>query len=351
VPRSSREDNHNQLGESLDKYQRVLPNDLVFNKLRTWQGGFGISQYEGIVSPAYIIARPDQLVIDPKFLGYLLKSKPYLAELTRLSKWMPPTQFDISWESIRDLKLRIPQLSEQSEISAYLDKEMEKIDRIIKLRELQIKEIRSWLQNTISETIQEASQKGTAPVSYFCSLTNGFPFDSDTFALSGDMPLVRIRDLTATEFELFVPNPIPPSAVIQNGDLLIGMDGQFVPTLWTRGPAALNQRVCALRVKTSADLRFIRFAVTESLQLYSEQVEVTTVAHISSGAILKLRVPNVDFQGQFEIANKLTQSESIASAVISSLSKSCSALSEYKTSLVTACVTGVFDTSDRSGVH
>ena len=96
VPRASREDNHNQLGESLDKYQRVLPNDLVFNKLRTWQGGFGISNYEGIVSPAYIIARPNLVLIEPRFLGYLLKSRPYLAELTRLSNGMPPTQFDIS---------------------------------------------------------------------------------------------------------------------------------------------------------------------------------------------------------------------------------------------------------------
>ena len=74
VPRSSREDNHNQLGESLEKYQRVLPNDLVFNKLRTWQGGFGISNYEGIVSPAYIIARLDRSVIETRFLCYLLKS-------------------------------------------------------------------------------------------------------------------------------------------------------------------------------------------------------------------------------------------------------------------------------------
>ena len=138
VPRSSREDNHNQLGESLDKYQRVLPNDLVFNKLRTWQGGFGVSNYEGIVSPAYIIARPDTSAIDPKFLDYLLKSKPYLAELTRLSKWMPPTQFDISWESIRELKLRIPPLKTQIKIVQYLDKFVPLINRLVTLFQEQL---------------------------------------------------------------------------------------------------------------------------------------------------------------------------------------------------------------------
>jgi len=131
VPRSSRDDNHNQLGESLDKYQRVLPNDLVFNKLRTWQGGFGISQDTGIVSPAYIIARPNQAIVSPRFLGYLLKSRLYLAELTRLSKWMPPTQFDISWESIRDLKLRIPPLENQNAIASYLDSKIPKIEMAV----------------------------------------------------------------------------------------------------------------------------------------------------------------------------------------------------------------------------
>jgi type I restriction enzyme S subunit len=142
VPRSSREDNHNQLGESLDKYQRVLPNDLVFNKLRTWQGGFGISSYEGIVSPAYIIARPNLKLIEPRFLGYLLKSRPYLTELTRLSKWMPPTQFDISWESIRDLKLRIPPIEEQKKIADYLDEQINLVNRTIdaKIRVLELNE-------------------------------------------------------------------------------------------------------------------------------------------------------------------------------------------------------------------
>jgi type I restriction enzyme S subunit len=158
VPRSSREDNHNQLGESLEKYQRVLPNDLVFNKLRTWQGGFGISNYEGIVSPAYIIARLDRSVIEPRFLGYLLKSKPYLSELTRLSKWMPPTQFDISWESIRELKLRIPPLQAQRKIADYLDAQIGTTNTLIGLRNLQIASINQAARSQLSDIFLNSSE-------------------------------------------------------------------------------------------------------------------------------------------------------------------------------------------------
>jgi hypothetical protein len=46
VPRSTRSDNRNELGADLSKYLVVQPGDLVFNKLRTWQGGFGSSRQD-----------------------------------------------------------------------------------------------------------------------------------------------------------------------------------------------------------------------------------------------------------------------------------------------------------------
>ena len=100
VPRSSREDNHNQLGEDMGKYLVVEPGDIVFNKLRTWQGGLGASKYLGLVSPAYFVCRPKPN-FDPTFLQYLLLSSTYLQELTRISKWQPPSQFDIGWEQLK----------------------------------------------------------------------------------------------------------------------------------------------------------------------------------------------------------------------------------------------------------
>lgn len=75
--------NHNRLGDDLGRYLKVRRGDLVFNKLRTWQGGFGHSPHDGIVSPAYFVCRPN--TAEPRYLDYLLHSAPYLQELTRLS--------------------------------------------------------------------------------------------------------------------------------------------------------------------------------------------------------------------------------------------------------------------------
>ncbi len=120
VPRAGREDNHNRLGADLSNYLLVRPGDIVFNKLRTWQGGLGRSSFQGIVSPAYFVCRPSAEV-DTRYLHYLLRSSSYLAELTRLSKFMPPSQFDIAWEDLRTLPVLIPPSPQQRAIADYLD--------------------------------------------------------------------------------------------------------------------------------------------------------------------------------------------------------------------------------------
>lgn len=130
VPRAAREDNFNRLGSDMAKYLVVRPGDVVFNKLRTWQGGLGVSRYEGLVSPAYFVCRPT-LRAEPRFLHHLLRSAPYLAELTRVSKFMPPSQFDILWEDLSVVPISTPPIDAQRRIADYLDTETARINALI----------------------------------------------------------------------------------------------------------------------------------------------------------------------------------------------------------------------------
>lgn len=129
VPRSERTDNHNELGANLGQYLVAEPDDLVFNKLRTWQGGFGRSAHRGIVSPAYFVCRPMPSVCSP-FVDYLLHSSPYLAELARISKWQPPSQFDTPWDQLTRLPLYCPGVAEQRSIVEFLNRECERFSRL-----------------------------------------------------------------------------------------------------------------------------------------------------------------------------------------------------------------------------
>ena len=69
-------------------------------------------------------------------------------------------------------------------------------------------------------------------------LTNGYPFDSSLFAAEGDYPLVRIRDLVPGELSTWVSGKVPENVILQDGDIVVGMDGDFNVAWWDKGPGA-----------------------------------------------------------------------------------------------------------------
>jgi type I restriction enzyme, S subunit len=143
TPRDGRDDNYNKPGEDLSVYRVVRRGDLVLNKMKTWQGSLGISDYEGIVSPAYFVARP--LTNDnPAFLHHLLRSPLLIAEYGARSKGIRPSQWDLPWDEFRDITVELPQLPAQRAIADFLDRETARIDALVaaKLRMVELLEER-----------------------------------------------------------------------------------------------------------------------------------------------------------------------------------------------------------------
>ncbi|WP_411091907.1 restriction endonuclease subunit S [Streptomyces sp. 049-1] len=137
------------------------------------------------------------------------------------------------------------------------------------------------------------------------TLTNGFPFPSESFGPIGDMPLVRIRDLGDDPFETFVSGHVPPSVVLRNGDVVIGMDGDFNLAIWNKGEAALNQRLCLLRPRPGIDMRFVAYALPSSLKIINDLTFSTTVKHLSSTDVLSERIMLPPLEEQRRIADFL----------------------------------------------
>ena len=130
VPRSSRNDNHNKPSADLSSYKIVRRQDLVINKMKTWQGSLGISDFEGIVSPAYFVGHRIGNV-DDRFMHHLLRSPPLIAEYGARSKGIRPSQWDLPWDEFASIKVHLPTLEEQRAIADYLDIETARIDALI----------------------------------------------------------------------------------------------------------------------------------------------------------------------------------------------------------------------------
>lgn len=349
VPRASREDNHNQLGESLDKYQRVQPNDLVFNKLRTWQGGFGISNYEGIVSPAYIIARPNLSLIEPRFLGYLMKSKPYLAELTRLSKWMPPTQFDISWESIRDIKIRIPTLEDQKRISNFLDEQTKIIDRIIELTlDLNLKSLES-LQSSISHLYKNIADK-KIPIRH---LVKNVRANYSSLLPTVSLDLVNSKRGTLNTDDL--PQTDGSTATfMEAGDVAFGKLRPYLGKVFVAEMKVFAESEFIVMKPHSSKISgaYLRdFLLTnDSLQLLESLSFGAKMPRTSWEQLASLQIPTPTLKRQIEISTEIQKLTEQASQRDLLANKLLTTLIEYKSSLITTSILGQYNSHNGRSV-
>ncbi|WP_417555424.1 restriction endonuclease subunit S [Microbacterium sp.] len=170
-------------------------------------------------------------------------------------------------------------------------------------------------------------------------LINGHPFDSTDFSDHGDLPLVRIRDILSKEFQTFVPRSQSPNEVlIRNNDIVIGMDGDFNSVLWSRGEAALNQRLCMLRTRPGHDARFLAYALPSHLREINELTYATTVKHLSSGQVSNIRLFLPPLAEQLAIADYLDRETAQIDTLIAKQEQLIATLRERRMAAISAAV-------------
>jgi type I restriction enzyme S subunit len=126
--------------------------------------------------------------------------------------------------------------------------------------------------------------------------TYGYPFQSPLFTEDGEgLPVVRIRDVLEGESKTFTLEEAPPDRRLQNGDMLIGMDGDFHMGLWAGGDAWLNQRVVRIKSKGDIDDYLLFNMLRDPIRALNETITGTTVVHLGAKelkAILLLVPPH-----------------------------------------------------------
>ena len=119
----------------LSKYQLVQPHDLVLNNQQAWRGSVGVSQYEGIVSPAYVVCRLDNR-FDTDFANMLFRSPVMVSQFEMASRGVGSIQRQLHRPSLRVIRVPIPSLAEQVRIASQLMAETKGIDAaLLSLRE------------------------------------------------------------------------------------------------------------------------------------------------------------------------------------------------------------------------
>ncbi|MCF1456615.1 MAG: restriction endonuclease subunit S [Shewanella sp.] len=113
---------------------------------------------------------------------------------------------------------------------------------------------------------------------------SGFPFSSEMFSIEGGVPLIRIRDVTDNETpDVFYKGEYSDLYLVENDDVLIGMDGDFHIVRWKGGEGVLNQRVLKIFEKPNSelDMNFVFYWLADFLPKLNAITAATTVKHLS----------------------------------------------------------------------
>lgn len=124
---TSKKDSSN---EDKSNYKLVKVNDIAYNKMRMWQGAVGYSDYEGIVSPAYVILKPI-VDINSKYYHYLFRSNLYNIYSYTYSYGISNDTLSLRWDEFKRMFSIIPPRNEQDAIVKYLDAKIADIDKYI----------------------------------------------------------------------------------------------------------------------------------------------------------------------------------------------------------------------------
>lgn len=180
------------------------------------------------------------------------------------------------------------------------------------------------------------------PLGYIATILNGAPFDSTLFSTVTGMPLVRIRDVVTGQTSTYYTGRYDDMYIVKQGDLLIGMDGDFNTGYWGSQKALLNQRVCKVAPdERYYDKRFLGYVLPSYLAAINANTSSITVKHLSSKTISEIELPLPPRLEQTRIVEKLDELLSDLDAGVAELKAAQKKLGQYRQSLLKAAVEGV----------
>lgn len=121
-----------------DGYKKVYKDDIVVNIILCWMGAIGISDYEGVTSPAYDVYLPiDKKTVYPRYYHYLFKSERFHGKCYSVGRGIMAMRWRTYSSEFKNIDVPLPTYDEQVEIADFLDKKCEEIDAIIQSKQAQ----------------------------------------------------------------------------------------------------------------------------------------------------------------------------------------------------------------------
>lgn len=360
-------------GSNVDRssYKLVEPGDVAYNKMRAWQGAAGLSAYRGIVSPAYVVLRPDLSTCDPLYLHHLLRLPGYAAEAARWSHGISSDQWSLRPEHFRLIPVAVPPIEEQQAIVTYLSHAHQRINKAISTKRRLIALLEEHRQAVADAHVLGAkSQAATkdsglpwlgtipehwsvAPLKRYWSVIDckhltvpffdeGFPLVSVTQAqrFTLDVSDAKLTDRKSLEMLwecgrrprrgdlIYCRNVAPGKATVVLDDL----------------DAAMGQDVALLRSDTD-DAMFLNYFLRSAAMREQMRVEMvgSTFSRINVDQVRSLTIVRPPLAEQRAIVERIKQAVKPFDLAVATARREITFLEQFRTTLTTDVVNGQFD--------
>ena len=355
-------------GTDLQQFKSVHINDFVIS-LRSFQGGFERSDYEGVCSPAYQVFHADKQY-DVKWLKWFFKNDMFIDAMNALTVGIREGR-NIKFDDFANSLLPVPPLSEQTAIAAYLDKKCATIDAIIAEAKASIEEYKSWKASVIFETVTKGlnpyAEMKDSGVEWIGEIPKGWEVSAvkrhysitlgkmlESVPQSNDATLenymcasnVKWGGIDTTTNRQMWFSPIEKEEyLLKEGDLLVMEGGSAGTSAIYRGeyaPCYMQNSVNRCRSKDGGLTHFLYYWMF--LVYHSGHVESAcnraTIMHLTKEKLGRLPFVYAPKEEQASIVSYLDRKCSLIDAIILEREELIRELGNYKRSLIFETVTG-----------
>lgn len=362
--------NHNFIPDDLSNYKILKKGQFGMNKMKAWQGSYGVSNFTGIVSPAYYIFDFIKS-INPQFFHWAIRSKIYVSFFGSASDGVRIGQWDLSKSRMKSIPFIIPSNNEQQKIAQFLDDKTAKIDQAVNLAEKQIALLKEHkqilIQNAVTRGLNPDVPLKDSGVEWIGQVPEhwesfrfkkvvekvkdgthgthsrteqGYPLLSAKNIFNNGIQITDNESLISEyDFKLITSNGFP-----QKNDLLVtcvGSIGRCCIYPFDE-PIAFQRSVAFLRLNKKAFPGFYRYFIESNC--YQEQLKTNTKLSIQGGVylgtLIDLYVCFPPLSEQQKITIYLDTQTAKIDQVIALKTAHIEKLKEYKSVLINDVVTG-----------
>jgi type I restriction enzyme S subunit len=293
----------------------IRKGDLAYNMMRMWQGASGLADYDGLVSPAYVVLSPTDR-IDSKFAFYWFKSPRMIYLFWAYSYGLTGDRLRLYFKDFTKIKNIIPPLPEQKTIVDLLftwDEAIEKTERLIQVKEKRFK----WLLHSLIGSMKNEKWK-KVQLKELCEMSSGgTPKSTVSEYFNGDILWVSIKDMTSqekyiinTERKLTNLGIINSSAkIFPAGSVLYAMYASLGEVAIAAVDVSTSQAILGIQTKDSLFNEYLFFYLLSIKSKVKLQGQIGTQSNLNAQMVKSMRIPLPPLEEQKQIAETLSSAQ------------------------------------------